>query len=65
MSARHPSVDDPVRVETPRGEPTVATVVEREPAGDVGTGPEDLLTVELDGVTWRVTGSEVDPLDED
>lgn len=64
MSARTPTVDDPVRVETPRGEPTVATVVDREPAGDVGTGPEDLLTVELEGVTWRVAESEVDPIDQ-
>ncbi|GAB7010478.1 hypothetical protein [Halorubrum trueperi] len=64
MSATGIGVDDDVHVETPRGEPTIATVVDREPTGTVGSGPSALLTVELNGVSWRVDDTEADLIDE-
>lgn len=53
---------DVVQCETPQGTEVLAKVVDREPQGSFGNPPEDILTVEAEDTSWRVSGSEVERL---
>ena len=49
-----------VRVETPRGESTLARVVDRELSADINATMT--VTVEALGMRWRVDGDDVTPV---
>ena len=53
---------DRVEVTTPRGRTNVGTVVERLAAGDVGTGPQSILVVDVCGSRFRVPEVDADPV---
>ena len=52
----------PTRVEFPFGDAVLeGEVVDEEPVGDVGHGPDHALTVDVGGTTYRTLASEADP----
>jgi len=51
-----------VKVTTPRGRRTVGLVVSRLATGDVGSGPTDLLVVDVAGSRYRVPEDEAELL---
>jgi len=55
-----PSTGAVVRTETPRGEPTLARVVDREFAASITA--ETIVTIEAVGLTWRISSEDVTPL---